>query len=100
MQQLLHRKIDIYSHLKWEAMISSERTERLLRRTCAWIILLFLILGELGLSWDIQWHALVGRDRFWTPPHILIYLAVGGAGIISLFMVLVEIGRASCRERV
>ena len=90
MQQLLHRKIDIYSLLKWEAMISSERTERLLRRTCAWIILLFLILGELGLSWDIQWHALVGRDRFWTPPHILIYLAVGGAGIISLFMVLVD----------
>lgn len=89
-QSYVNRKIQIYSLLKWEATTSSERAERLLRRTCAWIILAFLICGELGMSWDIQWHALVGRDSFWTPPHMLIYFAVGGAGIVSLFMILAD----------
>lgn len=72
-------------------------TEHLLRRVCSWMILAFLICGELGLSWDIQWHALVGRDRFWTPPHILIYFAVGGAGILSLFMLLADTLRYRCQ---
>jgi hypothetical protein len=27
-----------------------------------------------GLLWDISWHASIGRDTFWTPAHIAIYL--------------------------
>ena len=33
-----------------------------------------------GIMWDISWHETVGRDTFWTPAHLLIYLggALGG----------------------
>src|SRR3989442_10170842 len=33
-----------------------------------------------GLIWDISWHSTVGRDTFWTPAHMAIYLGglVGG----------------------
>jgi hypothetical protein len=28
----------------------------------------------LGALWDISWHSTIGRDTFWTPAHMLIYL--------------------------
>lgn len=68
----------------------SDRGERLLRRTAAWIMLLCLLQGELGAVWDREWHFYVGRDQFWTPPHTLIYLSVTGAGLIALAVVLAE----------
>jgi hypothetical protein len=64
--------------------------ERQLRRTCSWLMLFFLFQGSLGAVWDREWHAYVGRDQFWTPPHTLIYSCVTGAGLIALFMVLRE----------
>src|SRR3569833_1526660 len=30
-----------------------------------------------GLIWDISWHMTIGRDTFWTPAHMFIY--IGGA---------------------
>jgi hypothetical protein len=30
-----------------------------------------------GVVWDISWHRSIGRDTFWTPAHLAIYL--GGA---------------------
>jgi hypothetical protein len=30
----------------------------------------------IGALWDISWHSTIGRDTFWTPAHMLIY--VGG----------------------
>jgi hypothetical protein len=27
-----------------------------------------------GLLWDISWHASIGRDTFWTPAHLALYL--------------------------
>src|SRR5262245_40853136 len=37
----------------------------------------------MGTSWDVHWHATVGREEFWIPPHLVLYagtiLAVGGA---------------------
>jgi hypothetical protein len=34
----------------------------------------------IGIMWDISWHETVGRDTFWTPAHLTIYLGgiVGG----------------------
>ena len=37
----------------------------------------------LGLQWDISWHESIGRDEFFTPPHILIYLGGILGGLIS-----------------
>ena len=33
-----------------------------------------------GILWDISWHRTIGRDTFWTPAHLAIYLGglVGG----------------------
>src|SRR3984957_15660520 len=33
-----------------------------------------------GIIWDISWHETIGRDTFWTPAHMVIYLggALGG----------------------
>ena len=42
----------------------------------------------LGLLWDISWHMTVGRDTFWTPPHLLEYLAAITAGCASGYVVL------------
>ncbi len=64
--------------------------ERKLRRISAWFMLFFLFQGQLGATWDREWHAYVGRDWFWTPPHILIYSCVTGAGLIALGVVLAD----------
>jgi hypothetical protein len=67
--------------------------ERRLRRISAWLLLLFLLQGELGAVWDREWHAYVGRDQFWTPPHTLIYSCVAGAGLLALMVVFLETSR-------
>jgi len=64
--------------------------ERKLRRVSAWLLLIFLLQGELGAVWDREWHAYVGRDQFWTPPHTLIYTCVAGAGLLALAIVIWE----------
>src|SRR5437660_10069140 len=69
---------------------SVDLTERRLRRVGAWLLLFLALLAELGLAWDRSWHDLVGRDTFFTPPHILLYSGIGGAGLIALFVVLVD----------
>lgn len=41
-----------------------------------------------GILWDISWHISIGRDTFWTPAHMMIYLggSLGGfwSGILAL----------------
>jgi hypothetical protein len=46
----------------------------------------------IGLLWDISWHATIGRDTFWTPAHMAIYLggvlaglSCGGLAIATTF---------------
>src|SRR5919198_5932956 len=31
--------------------------------------------ATIGLIWDVSWHRSIGRDTFWTPAHLAIYLA-------------------------
>src|SRR3954453_8174594 len=35
----------------------------------------------LGVMWDISWHRTIGRDTFWTPAHMAIYLGGVVAGL-------------------
>ena len=51
---------------------------------------LALQLAAFGLAWDIVWHTYVGRDRFLTVPHVLLYFGIGLAGIVVLAAVLYE----------
>jgi hypothetical protein len=34
-----------------------------------------------GVTWDISWHRTIGRDTFWTPAHLGIYLGGIVAGL-------------------
>ena len=73
-----------------QTRVQPDRAERYLRRAAAWIMLLFLLQGELGAIWDREWHYFVGRDWFWTPPHTLIYSCVAVAGLIALGVTLTD----------
>ncbi|HEY2849137.1 MAG TPA: hypothetical protein VGI97_04615 [Gemmatimonadaceae bacterium] len=42
----------------------------------------------IGLLWDISWHMTVGRDSFWTPPHVLEYVSAICAGVTCGAVVL------------
>jgi hypothetical protein len=41
-----------------------------------------------GVLWDISWHSSIGRDTFWSPPHLAIYLGGVVAGIACGWHVL------------
>ncbi|HEX7735828.1 MAG TPA: hypothetical protein VF458_13245 [Ktedonobacteraceae bacterium] len=72
---------------------TASHTERKIRRVSIWLMLFFLFQGGLGAVWDREWHAYVGRDQFWTPPHTLIYSCVAGVGLLVLALVLLETAR-------
>jgi len=40
-----------------------------LRLVTGLILVFIALVGLLGFDWDIQWHAVIGRDRTFTPPH-------------------------------
>ncbi len=41
-----------------------------------------------GVIWDISWHRSIGRDTFWTPAHLAIYLGGVVAGLACGWLVL------------
>lgn len=67
--------------------------EQRLRQAAALAVLLAQVVGAIGLAWDIQWHISVGRDRFLTPPHLLLYTSVSLTGLICLAVVLLDTWR-------
>jgi len=51
-----------------------------------------LLLGQgafvAGAAWDVQWHLAVGRDRTFTPPHLLLLSGIAATGLLALAGVL------------
>ena len=41
-----------------------------------------------GVLWDISWHSAIGRDTFWSPPHMAMYLGGVVAGAVCGWLVL------------
>jgi hypothetical protein len=41
-----------------------------------------------GTIWDISWHRTIGRDTFWTPAHLAIYLGGVLAGLSGAWQVV------------
>lgn len=39
------------------------------------------IIGLVGAYWDDAWHTDLGRDTFWSPPHLLLY---GGPALVTV----------------
>jgi hypothetical protein len=38
---------------------------------------------SVGLLWDAWWHLAVGRDQFWIPPHLTLYLCLAVLLVVS-----------------
>ena len=53
-------------------------------------IALFKLFNYFGSVWDIQWHASIGRDSLWIPPHMVAAGGFMGALALSLAAVLYE----------
>src|SRR5688500_4665247 len=56
--------------------------DRTAASTVSWAIYAVLFASTsvvLGVMWDISWHRTIGRDTFWTPAHMGIYLG----GVVS-----------------
>src|SRR6185503_16978476 len=52
-----------------------------------------------GLIWDIVWHRSIGRDTFWSPPHMAIYLGGVVAGLCSAWIIVRTSFAGSAEER-
>ncbi len=53
-----------------------------------WCCMVSVLSAVVGSAWDISWHETVGRDTFWTPAHMLIYLSGVLAGIACGYLIL------------
>jgi hypothetical protein len=69
-----------------------------------WACVIGVTSSMVGVEWDISWHRSIGRDTFWTPPHIAIYICGVIAGISSAYLILAttfgklpDVRRASVR---
>src|SRR5438093_66134 len=81
------------------------RLLRPLSRVPRWAIFGFALTGLLlqafGLYWDIWRHVVVGRESFFTPPHLVLYAGfayVALAGIVGSVSgaIAPRLARASC----
>ena len=53
----------------------------------------------LGVIWDISWHRTIGRDTFWTPAHLAIYLGGVVAGLTCGWLALHTTLAGSAEDR-
>jgi hypothetical protein len=53
-----------------------------------WASVIGVTSAMIGVQWDISWHRSIGRDTFWTPAHIAIYLCGVLAGISCGYLIL------------
>src|SRR4051812_5777451 len=52
-----------------------------------WTSALAVTCAFVGGYWDISWHRSIGRDSFWTPPHMAIYACGVLAGLSSAYLI-------------
>lgn len=53
-----------------------------------WCAALAVTSAYFGGYWDISWHRSIGRDTFWSPPHMAIYACGVLAAISSAYLIL------------
>jgi hypothetical protein len=53
-----------------------------------WACLAAVVSSVIGGAWDISWHESIGRDTFWTTPHILIQLCGIISGLSCAYLIL------------
>src|SRR5205814_9203438 len=53
-----------------------------------WLSALAVTSATVGADGDSCWHRSIGRDTFWTPAHMAIYLCGVLTGIVSAYLIL------------
>lgn len=53
-----------------------------------WCAVAAITSAMVGVHWDISWHRSIGRDSFWTPAHVAIYMCGILAGISCGYLIL------------
>ena len=79
--------------------VAAERTDT---TAVAWPIYAVLFASTsvvLGVIWDISWHRTIGRDTFWTPAHIGIYLGGVVSGLTCGWLALRTTFAGSAHDR-
>ena len=77
-------------------------TDRAEARAVSWPIYAVLFASTsvvLGVIWDISWHRTIGRDTFWTPAHIGIYLGGVVSGLTCGWLALRTTFAGSAQDR-
>ena len=65
-----------------------------------WFMVGGITVSLIGGTWDVSWHRSIGRDTFWTPPHILIQMGAGVlVGIASAYTILATTLAGACQAR-
>jgi len=66
-----------------------------------WSSIIAVTSAMTGTHWDIAWHRSIGRDTFWTPAHIAIYLCGVISGVGCGYLILsTSLNGASLLKRV
>jgi hypothetical protein len=52
-----------------------------------WCAALAVTSAYVGGYWDISWHRSIGRDTFWSPPHMAIYACGVLAAVASAYLI-------------
>jgi hypothetical protein len=64
-----------------------------------WCSTLAVTSVTIGAHWDVSWHRSIGRDTFWTPAHMAIYLCGVLAGITCGYLILFTTFRGTAETR-
>jgi len=64
-----------------------------------WCSTLAVTSVTIGAHWDVSWHRSIGRDTFWTPAHLAIYLCGILAGIACGYLIFSTTLRADSPMR-
>jgi hypothetical protein len=57
------------------------------RRILWWSLVLLILGGFAGATWDRVWHATVPFDGFWSPPHLVVYVSVFLVSLLIMALV-------------
>ena len=49
------------------------------------LVTISLFIAVLAGAWDVWWHGFLGRESFFSPPHLLLYLSVIVAILSGLY---------------
>lgn len=73
--------------------LKADRAESRFRTTAAALLSVWGFAYLLGITWDIQWHADVGPDTFWTKSHLFFYAGAALSGLIALWVLITSTRR-------